>query len=31
MANIERALAHIEKIVNVYPIDGADNIERIQV
>lgn len=31
MANIERALAHIEKIVGVYPIDGADNIERIRV
>ena len=31
MANIERALAHIEKIVSVYPIYGADNIERVYV
>jgi len=27
----DRALAHIEKIINTYPIDGADNIEMAQV
>jgi hypothetical protein len=27
----ERALAHIEKIIKVYPIEGADNIEMVQV
>lgn len=27
----ERALAHIEKVVTVYPIEGADNIEMVQV
>lgn len=27
----ERALAHIEKIVKTYPIEGADNIEMVQV
>lgn len=27
----DRALAHIEKIVKTYPIEGADNIEMVQV
>lgn len=27
----ERALAHIEKVVTTYPIEGADNIEMTQV
>lgn len=27
----ERALAHIEKVVTVHPIEGADNIEMVQV
>lgn len=27
----DRALAHIEKIVKVYPIEGADNIEMVQL
>lgn len=27
----DRALAHIEKIIKVYPIEGADNIEMVQV
>lgn len=26
-----RALAHIEKIIDVYPIDGADNVEMVQL
>lgn len=29
MTNIERALAHIEKIEWIKPIEGADNIELI--
>ena len=31
MANIERALAHVEKIEWVKPIEGADNIELIGI
>ena len=27
----DRALAHVEKIVKVYPIEGADNIEMVQL
>lgn len=27
----DRALAHVERVVNVYPIEGADNIEMVQV
>lgn len=27
----DRALAHVEKIVKTYPIEGADNIEMVQV
>lgn len=27
----DRQLAHIEKIINIYPIEGADNIEMAQV
>lgn len=26
-----RALAHIEKIIDVYHIDGADNVEMVQL
>ena len=29
MADKQRALAHVEKIVNIQPIEGADNIELI--
>ena len=31
MENKERALAHVEKIEWIKPIDGADNIELIGV
>lgn len=31
MADKQRALAHVEKIVNIQPIEGADNIELITV
>ncbi|MFA5403390.1 MAG: hypothetical protein WC358_00475 [Ignavibacteria bacterium] len=27
----DRALAHVERVVSVYPIEGADNIEMTQV
>jgi hypothetical protein len=27
----DRALAHVEKILNIYPIDGADKVEMVQV
>lgn len=26
-----KSMAHVEKVVNVYPIDGADNVEMAQV